>query len=258
MGDNNLTYANYLQLDNLLSIQKIQSDDQHDEMLFIIIHQAYELWFKQILHECNLLKKHLKFHALFKIFHSLKRIRCIVKLITQQVDILETMSPKAFALFRKSLGSASGFQSKQFRDIEQTLGINHNQDLNSFSQLNEINNLWRDFLKSCLMHYDKTNDKTRFSLEEHNKYTEIELLLLDLYHNRSLYTEIAEMFLDIDEGIQEWRYRHVKLVERIIGAISMGTGGSSGAEYLQRTISKSFCPQLWKIRSLIFSLGANY
>lgn len=253
MGEHSLlTYASYLQLDALLSIQKIQSDNQHDEMLFIIIHQTYELWFKQIIHELGLLNEHLKHNSLFEVFHSLKRLRCIIKLIIQQVDILETMSPEAFSLFRKSLGSASGFQSKQFRDIESILGVNKNQDLHSLVQLNNEHNLWCEFLKACL----RNCNHQIFSDKNNKNYTEIELLLLDLYRNKSLYTEITEMFLDIDEGIQEWRYRHVKLVERIIGAISIGTGGSSGAEYLQRSLSKSFCPQLWKIRSLIFSLSS--
>ena len=241
-----LNYSSYLQLENILSNQILQSGDIHDEMLFIIIHQAYELWFKQIIHEGKSMISNIENGELFSMLHKLKRIRMIFKLIVSQVDILETMHPDSFASFRKYLGTASGFQSKQFREIEALFGIEKQSALKSFSELYLKDNIWISFLKHCIKNVEiKENDN--------NEFNEIESLLLNIYHKKSLYTEIMEMFLDIDEGIQEWRYRHLKLVERIIGFGTQGTGGSEGFEYLKNSLSKSFCRELWSIRSIIFN-----
>jgi tryptophan 2,3-dioxygenase len=242
--NHSMTYESYLQLDKLLSTQVQQSKEAHDEMLFIIIHQTYELWFKQIIHDGKNIVFDIKNNKLFNVLHNLKRIRSILKLIVSQVDILETMHPDSFASFRKYLGTASGFQSKQFRDIELLLGISKDNGIKNFYELSVKSDLWSSFLKNCINNID-------IEKKFYDKFDDIDALLLTIYCKKSLYTEIVEVFLDIDQGFQEWRYRHIKLVERIIGFATMGTGGSDGSNYLMSTLSKSFCKELWKVRNII-------
>ena len=196
--ENNLTYKDYLQLDKLLSSQVLQSNGIHDEMLFIIIHQTYELWFKQIIHSGKALIIDIKNNQLFCILHKLKRMRSILKLIVSQVDVLETMHPDSFASFRGYLGTASGFQSKQFREIELLLGVSKNSEIKNFDELRYRNDIWGIFLKNCINHIDVDKKIS-------DKFCDIEALLLTIYLNKSLYTEITEVFLDLDQGLQEWR-----------------------------------------------------
>jgi tryptophan 2,3-dioxygenase len=200
------TYSSYLCLDELLSCQR-PATDEHDEMLFIVIHQVYELWFKQILHEAALLQKRLNDHNAAGALHTARRIAKILKTIVGQLDVLETMTPKQFASFRPELGTASGFQSEQFRVIEATLG---------------------EIYQSLLTFLDGA-------------------ALADVYAEEGEAAEVCEALVDIDEGIQEWRYRHVMMVQRIIGA-KMGTGGSSGADYLRSTLFRPAFPELWEVR----------
>jgi tryptophan 2,3-dioxygenase len=240
----NLTYSTYLRLNEILSNQILQSNNAHDEMLFIIVHQTYELWFKQIIHDANAITLNIENNELFSILHKLRRIGAIIKLIISQINILETMHPDSFASFRKHLGSSSGFQSEQFRIIELTFGISKNPEIKNFNELENKNDIWGAFLKNCI-----TNIQINKKFLE--KFNEVEALLLSIYFNKSLYTEIVEIFLDLDEGIQEWRYRHLKLVERIIGSKIIGTGGSEGFNYLIKTLEKSFCKELWSIRNII-------
>lgn len=222
-----IDYENYLQLEMLLQSQKRLSPYAHDEMLFIIIHQVYELWFKQILFEIDYLNKNFQHNKIYEILHTLKRIRSIFKIIVSQMDVLETMSSSSFNEFRSYLGSASGFQSYQFRELEKKLGIKKSVE----------KTVWISFLN-----FLRTNQEKEAAIEDD------ESLLISIYHSPSLLTEIAELLLDIDEGFQEWRYRHVKLVERMIGFLNPGTGGSSGAEYLRMTLNLSFCSLLWTIK----------
>ncbi len=243
---NSINYHQYLKLDAILHSQTLQSDGCHDEMLFIIIHQAYELWFKQIIHELNCTEDALMNNRLFDFLHKLKRIRTIIKLIVSQVDVLETMSPDSFASFRNYLGTASGFQSAQFHETKRILGICKESNFINFSDIKEKKNFWTNFLDHCIK-----NIQIKHNLLKN--FSEIQSLLITIYYEKSFYTQIAELIIDIDEGIQEWRYRHVKLVERIIGSGTSGTGGSEGFEYLKRTITESFCHELWKIRSIIFN-----
>ena len=244
-------YSIYLQLEKILNSQKLQSLDEHDEMLFMIVHQTYELWFKQIIYELDFLKRIIISEKVWELLHTLKRIRCIIKVVVSQVDILETMSPVSFSNFRKYLGGASGYQSTQFREIEFLLGIKNEKILSSIDPATEEHkklqaiyansSIWENFLNLCCKQ-DIPEDVRQDTIA----------LLLHIYKNPSLYTETAELFLDIDEGIQEWRYRHVKMVERIIGNGSVGTNGSSGFEYLKNTMFLSFCPELWKIRNFFY------
>jgi tryptophan 2,3-dioxygenase len=253
-----LNYGTYLCIDELLSLQKLRSTNQeHDELLFIIVHQVYELWFKQIIHECVRLRYYLYNKVDHQILLTLKRVRNILKVMVLQTDILETMGPISFASFRKYLGKASGFQSFQFRLFEFILGFKDERFLNNRDFTNkqrkvlEIvfkeSSIWLEFLS-----YFKNSiaDNKLHELFPHNTdLNDDHRALIFIYLNPSIYTEIAELVLDIDEGLQEWRYRHVKMVERIIGVGKIGTGGSSGVEYLKCTLFKTFCPELLYIRN---------
>lgn len=250
---NSFTYSDYLRLPELLSLQHPKSPQEHDEMLFIVIHQAYELWFKQLLHETDYLKTHLLTANTPKIFYTLKRIRSILKLIVSQMDVLETMT--TFAKFRPYLGTSSGFQSVQFRELEHLLGFKRDDSLLELFPKGspdrdriEARRAEPTIWQSALRFFAKSPGTTPpLSAEEE------EALLMSVYQKGSVEAELAEQLLDIDEGLQEWRYRHVKMVERMIGGFTQGTGGSPGAAYLRSTLSLSFCPALWKIRNAALS-----
>ncbi len=211
-----LTYVSYLALDELLSAQRPRSDE-HDEMLFIVVHQVYELWFKQILHELARVQQTLidgeSAHAL----HSLRRVLTILKVVVAQVDVLETMTPRQFLGFRARLESASGFQSMQFRQIEELLPT----------------------LFDALLAYLATQG---YAVDG-----DVQDLLVRVYADDAAPAQVCERLVDLDEGFQEWRYRHVKMVERTIGTAS-GTGGSGGAAYLRTTLSRPVFPELWAVR----------
>jgi tryptophan 2,3-dioxygenase len=220
-----VTYGSYLCLDELLACQR-PATDEHDEMLFVIVHQVYELWFKQILHETALLQRRLEEHNGSGALHTARRIAKILKTIVGQLDVLETMTPKQFASFRPELGSASGFQSNQFRVIEATLG---RSDFDTVEDPQLRGALERPTVYDSLLTY----------LDGRS--------LAEVYAEEGEAAEVCEALVDIDEGIQEWRYRHVMMVQRIIGA-RMGTGGSSGASYLRSTLFRPAFPELWEVR----------
>jgi len=256
-----LTYSNYLKLDELLSLQQPLSDDpEHDEMLFIIIHQVYELWFKEILHEVDYANRLLAQADGPRVLHTLRRIRTIFKTLVAQIDILETMTPLEFLSFRDYLESASGFQSFQFRELEFALGLKRTGTLVHYPEDSQARQrldlryrqptLWDHFLRylngegydlpPALLNRDVTRP-----LEASPAVQEI---LVDIYRNDPLVTQVCENLVDFDEGFQEWRYRHVKMVERTIGT-KRGTGGSMGVKYLQTTLFKPAFPDLWAIRT---------
>lgn len=253
-----ITYSSYLAVDDLLNLQKPESDE-HDEMLFIIIHQVYELWFKQLLHETDFLMTRLERSDISRALHTLKRMLTILKTVVSQVDILETMTPLEFNSFRDRLGSSSGFQSYQFRELEFALGYKRKKVLNHHPEGSEGHNklqqryntptLWDSFL-----HFLKQNNYAvpqdllaRDFTEALEPSPEIQDILINIYRNDSRLSAVCERLLDFDEGMQEWRYRHVKMVERTIGH-KMGTGGSAGVAYLKTTLRPLF-PDLWEIRS---------
>jgi len=253
-----LTYSSYLQLDKLLNIQKPLSDGpDHDEMLFIIIHQAYELWFKEILHELDYLKQLLLNNDLPRSLHTMKRILTILKVLVHQTDILETMTPLEFLTFRDRLESASGFQSFQFRELEFVLGHKKEKILDKFDESSDEKkllqkrfnepSLWNVFLKFLtLIDYPVPADV--ISSESNDVSSkQLDNLLCEIYKNNPNIAQFCELLLDLDEGFQEWRYRHVKMVERTIGT-KTGTGGSDGVKYLVTTLSIKFFPVLWSIR----------
>ncbi|MBR56748.1 MAG: tryptophan 2,3-dioxygenase [Myxococcales bacterium] len=258
-----VTYNRYLQVDELLELQKPLSDGpEHDEMLFIVIHQVYELWFKQVLHEMNGLQEKIDADDVYGSLHSLKRILTIFKTLVGQVDILETMTPLSFLSFRARLDKASGFQSAQFRELEFLLGHRDSSKLKNY----EEGSAWRERLEAGLRNpsiYDSfisylgrlgytipdevlDRDKSQVAVPSKG----LQKILIDVYKNRPGVAQICERMVDLDEGLQEWRYRHVKMVERTIGT-KIGTGGSDGAEYLRRTLFRSVFPDLWAIRAAL-------
>lgn len=256
-----LTYSSYLKVNELLDLQKpVSKGPEHDEMLFIIIHQTYELWFKQLIHEFNQSMKLLDENKLFESLAVLGRIRTIYKILVAQIDILETITPLQFNSFRGFLESSSGFQSAQFRQVEAILGrrdenmISH-FDPNSIEYKNISNymrnkSLWDvvlDFLSQRGISIPN-NILNRDYAKQYEPSKDVEDALLHTYRNDPEASLLLEKLVDIDEGQQEWRYRHVKMVERTIGS-KIGTGGSSGAKYLAATLFKPALPELWSVRS---------
>ena len=258
-----VTYGSYLQIDALLDLQKARSEGpEHDEMLFIVIHQVYELWFKQLLHELDRVGALLRANDAVRAQHTLKRILTILKVLVAQLDILETMTPLEFLSFRSRLEAASGFQSDQFRQIEFLLGQKSRAAVERFSagtrahaalerRWNEPT-LWDAFLRYLQRegypippaHLDR--DPTG-PIEPS---PDVQRILIDVYRRDPRNSELCERLVDLDEGIQEWRYRHIKMVERTIG-LKRGTGGSSGAKYLQTTLAQPVFPDLWEIRAAL-------
>ncbi len=254
-----LTYTSYLQVDELLQLQKPLSEGpEHDELLFIIIHQTYELWFKQLLHEFQAAAEAMEAGNSHYALSLLGRIRTIMKVCVTQVDILETMTPLQFNAFRGYLSSSSGFQSAQFRKVEAILGRRDGKMAghlpeNMQAEIKEItdrNSIWDSFLiyvagRGFALPSEVLNRPKSIAYESN---LQVQDALLDLHRNDAEAAMVAERLLDIDEGIQEWRYRHVKMVERTIGA-KMGTGGSSGVQYLASTLFNPVFKDLWEIRS---------
>src|ERR1700758_2568908 len=247
-----LTYGTYLRLDDLLACQSPLTG-QHDELLFVIIHQVYELWFKQILHEAARLQDTLEAGDGAAALATARRIAKILKTMVGQMDVLETMTPRQFASFRPELGSSSGFQSIQFRYLEAVLGRRDFSRAVIDPVLAEIM-ASRTVFDSLLRFlaaagWDVPAEVlNRDPREPWTSARRIQELLAEVYERSGEPAEICEALIDIDEGVQEWRYRHVKMVERIIGA-KTGTGGSArpgdpGAPRFRPTF-----PDLWEVRS---------
>lgn len=258
-----LTYNKYLKIDELLNLQQLRSQPaEHDEMLFIIIHQTYELWFKQILHEFNKLRNDLKEAKTWAAVKTMKRVLTILKTMVAQIDILETMTPLEFESFRGFLDEASGFQSIQFREVEILCGHrsehilkaheNEPEYVQRLKSRMEEDTLWESF---CLLLQKKGYEAPIPERENRNGILyepsdKLQEVLLEIMKNDSETAMLCELFVDFDEGMQEWRYRHVKMVERTIGN-KMGTGGSDGVKYLRKTLHQRIFPDLWEIRSEI-------
>jgi len=257
-----VTYSSYLHLDELLAAQQPLSDGpEHDEMLFIVIHQVYELWFKQLLHEISHLAGALDRDDLPRVYATLKRFLTILKVQVAQIDILETMSPISFLSFRARLDTASGFQSPQFRELEFVLGrrsarmIAHHAGTPAAERLAARlaePSLWDTFVLFLARHgYDVPAEILQRDRSQPNPASpELQERLIEIYRTRPDLAQICERLVDLDEGIQEWRYRHVKMVERTIGT-KPGTGGSSGVEYLRATLFQPLFPDLWAIRAAL-------
>jgi tryptophan 2,3-dioxygenase len=256
-----VTYGSYLRVDELLDLQHPRSDGpEHDELLFIVIHQVYELWFKEVLHELDYVRKLFEQDDPPRAQHTLKRILTILKVMVAQLDILETMTPLEFLSFRQRLEAASGFQSDQFRQLEFVLGRKVPQTLARFPENSRARRdlerrfheptLWDGFLRYLARerYPVPASQLSRDVTAPIEPSPEIQDILIDVYRKDVKNAEICERLVDLDEGVQEWRYRHVKMVERTIG-VKPGTGGSSGAPYLRTTIGSPLFPDLWEIRA---------
>ena len=251
-----VTYGSYLKVEELLSLQQPRSEGpEHDELLFIVIHQVYELWFKQLLHEFDRVRRLLEGDEPHRAQHTLKRILTILKVMVAQLDILETMTPLEFFSFRARLEAASGFQSDQFRQIEFLLGKKSEQAIQRFPEGSRAREalrrrfqeptLWDAFLLYLAREGYRGVAEAPSGAEA---VTAVQQILIEIYRRDPKNVELCERFVDLDEGLQEWRYRHVKMVERTIG-VKPGTGGSSGAAYLRETLGTPIFPDLWEIRS---------
>jgi len=255
-----LTYGSYLKVDELLALQQPRSTGpEHDEMLFIVIHQVYELWFKELLHEFDHVVTLLTADDRARAQHTLKRILTILKVLVAQLDILETMTPLEFLSFRERLAAASGFQSDQFRQLEFVLGHKTDAALTRFPEGSRARlalaarwdrpTIWDAFLHLLAREgYPVPDEELRRDVTRPiESSTALQAILIDVYRRDPANAELCERLVDLDEGFQEWRYRHVKMVERTIGA-KPGTGGSSGAAYLRSTVGHNLFPDLWEIR----------
>ena len=261
-GDS-LTYDTYLQLAELLQLQTPQTEPrEHDEMLFIIVHQVYELWFKQILHEIDAAEKALSSQAIMPFLKCMDRVGVIQKVLNQQVDVLETMTPNDFNRFRARLNPASGFQSFQFRILEFKLGAKRRPYLRFFRDKPDIRSRLEDALQaptlfdrflSLLEHRGFAVPDTILMRDRSQAYTgddRIVELLANIYLHPTTDYELylaCEKLMDLDENVLLWRYRHIAMVERMIGR-HPGTGGSSGVGYLATTLTLRFFPDLWAVR----------
>lgn len=255
-----LTYSDYLNLDRLLQLQKPRSDPpEHDETLFIVIHQTYELWFKLLLHEGEKVRRNFYDGELYSAISTLQRIRAVLKTLVGQLDVLETMTPMSFSSFRDRLDTASGFQSVQFREIEFLFGYKRPQVLRHIPEGSEARSLLETRLaEPSLMDglyrlLQGRGIRVPAGLLERDVREPVEPdeglqdELYRVYGEQPDLVILFELMLDCDEGIQEWRYRHVKLVERTIGA-KHGTGGSAGVEFLKQSLFKPLFPDLWALR----------
>jgi tryptophan 2,3-dioxygenase len=255
-----MTYGEYLALDELLSLQRVRSGAEHDELLFIVIHQVYELWFKQLLHELDQGVRWLDDDELGRAGHQLARCLKILKTMVGQLDVLETMTPLEFLSFRDFLGTSSGFQSVQFRELEFLLGRKRRQHLDRFADdpaahgrlaaRHRAPSLWAHVLR--LLDRRGHDVPTAVLERDPELATEpdegVQDALVVVYREDPALAELCERLTDLDEGLQEWRYRHVMMVMRTIGT-KQGTGGSAGAGYLRTTLFEPVFPDLWAIRT---------
>jgi tryptophan 2,3-dioxygenase len=258
-----VTYGSYLRIHELLTLQSpLSSSDkgpEHDELLFIVIHQVYELWFKEILHEIDYLCRLLPANEVARAAHTTRRILAILKTVVSQLDVMETMTPLEFNAFRGYLATASGFQSAQFREIEFVLGYKRDAvfqyypedspERAALCQRFAAPTLWDAFLQYLTVNgfavpvEARERDVTRQIVPS----AALQAVLVEVYRTDATVRNICEGLVDMDEGFQEWRYRHLKMVERTIGH-KAGTGGSSGAAYLASTL-QAFFPDLWAMRA---------
>lgn len=255
-----LTYADYLAIDRLLDLQHPRSaPPEHDETLFIIIHQVYELWFKQLLHEFEKVKRDFSGNDLYGAIHTFKRCRTIMKTLVGQLDILETMTPMSFTSFRDRLETASGFQSVQFRELEYALGYKRPEMLRYYQRIpGAVEKLERRLAeRSVYDHFYDFLERRGVAIPAALRARDVRLGvapdeqvqagLLRLYKTAPEVGILLELMTDYDEGQQEWKYRHVKVVERTIGS-KTGTGGSPGVAFLKEALFKPVFPDLWAIR----------
>ena len=264
-----LTYSSYLKVPELLELQQAQSSPQHhDELLFIIVHQTYELWFKELLHDLDAVVANLRgaganpesHDEVYEAARLLRRCTEITRVLVEQFTILETMLPTHFLAFRGKLEPASGFQSEQFRELEFLCGLKDEKMLRYHRPTPEAHAQLERRLREPSLHdvffealraMGKLNVPEQAS--ERDRFDARARAVLSLYRDEHRYRDwidVCERLTEFDELVVSWRLRHIQLVERVIGA-RMGTGGSAGSSYLKLTLDKKFFPELWEARTLL-------
>lgn len=244
MSGHDLSYPTYLELETLLALQKPKSAPEHpDELLFIVVHQASELWFKVLLHEFDTLIARLEAGDAQGSLTSMQRINTLVELVAHELSALDTLPPQRFAQFRGYLGSSSGSQSAQFRAIEATSGLREAHFMAALKEHGELPPIVARAIERPTL-------QTLFlGLLERQGVT-LEAVYTDPQHG--MLHMLAESFLAYEQGFARWRFLHVQLVERIIGPDTGGTGGTLGAKYLAKTVSQRFFPELWAVRARLY------
>ncbi|HET9200651.1 MAG TPA: tryptophan 2,3-dioxygenase family protein [Dehalococcoidia bacterium] len=252
-----LSYNKYLRVPDLIRLQEPLSDPaHHDELLFITIHQTYELWFKQILHEIDASIAFIERDQVTQATRALARVVEIEKILYQQIHLLETMTPLGFLQFRDKLNPASGFQSMQFREIEFVSGLKDEGILGSFAddqyahkRLTErasqhtLGDAFYSLLRRNGFDVDTASDE-----EAYRRRVRAMVEVLTHFETRAAEFELADKLLEHDEYFALWRLHHIKMVERMVGS-KRGTGGSEGIGYLQTTLAKKFFPEIWEART---------
>jgi len=268
-----LTYGGYLKVRELISLQQLLSDPrQHDEMLFIIIHQVYELWFKELLHELDTIIERFNADQPLAAHRLVRRCIEIERVMVDQIAVLETMMPTDFLAFRDQLMPASGFQSFQFREIEYISGLKDarflkNYDPNSVEHARLEARLSQPSLADAfyamlrrhgfnLPEVSNATGSERTANSEgpreeagRQRISELKRIYQDSERHYELFL-LTESLIEYDEMFSMWRLRHIKMVERMIGS-KTGTGGSEGAAYLKKTVERQFFPELWELRSYL-------
>lgn len=257
-----MTYAHYLGLDTLLTSQHPLSD-RHDEMLFVIIHQTKELWLKQIIHEIRFAQGQVRTGALVPAYKSLARVSRIQTIMTLSWDVLATMTPSDYSSFRDRLGTSSGFQSAQFREVEYLLGLKDAHFLSFHDEGSEVRAGLERALHEPSLYDDALAQLAAagFALppevldrdfsQTYRASPEVEAAWLEVYRQPERHWELyqlAEKLVDLDDALLTWRHKHVLTVERIIGG-KRGTGGTAGVSYLQKTLERRCFPELWTLRT---------
>ena len=242
--DAEVTYGSYLALDQLLALQHPRSVPEHsDELLFIVVHQASELWFKEILHELDALIDVLsRGEAEFALFR-MGRINALMRIVSAQLSALETLPPQHFAEFRRHLGTSSGSQSVQFRAIEAVSGLREPHFMAMLAEHGEIPALVQRALSRPTL-----QELYLALLRERG----VELEGLFVGERPTVLFFLAEALLEYEQQFGLWRFHHVQLVERVLGPLTGGTGGTLGAKYLTRTIDQKFFPELWAVRGRFY------
>ncbi len=259
-----MSYGQYLQLDALLQLQHPRST-QHDEMLFIIIHQASELWMKLCLHEAYGAAQQIQQDNLRPAFKMLTRVARTQQQLINAWEVLVTMTPADYSAFRDSLGQSSGFQSYQYRELEFLLGNKnaalieahkgHPQHYQHLQQALNAPSLY-DICLQLLSKRGFAIDQEMIDRDMSQPYSpnaSVEAAWLTIYQNTEKYWdlyELAEKLVDLEHHFQQWRFNHMKTVERIIG-YKQGTGGTAGVNYLQKALALQFFPELWSVRTSI-------
>jgi tryptophan 2,3-dioxygenase len=246
-----MTYADYLNLDQLLSAQQPLSD-LHDEMLFIVIHQTKELWMKQMLHELRLAIGLVNEDRFAEAYKAMARISRIQAVMTLSWDVLSTLTPVDYMKFRHVLGTSSGFQSAQFREIEYRLGLKDPAYLQHYAEGSSERANLQDALETASLREAAIAALERSGFDVGDRSPEaLAAAWLQVYRDAERWFELyelAEKLVDIDDALAAWRHKHVLTVERIIGN-KRGTGGSEGASYLRSTLDKRIFPELWSLRT---------